>query len=264
VLTISEVAAFAGLTVRAVRHYHQRGLLPEPPRDGSGYRRYDADALIALIRIRTLAEAGVPLARVAELLEADEAAFAVAVAELDVELRARQREIAQHRDRVRRLAGGDSLALPQVAVDYLEQLRATGVSEGSVKIERDSWVLINARYPEKVPEWMAGKSAQLARPAFADMYLTLDKARELDADDPQLEEVADRIVAVFRQLTDELAEEQAAGPVATAPEEADLEQPVVELLDTIFVEASPAWRRLVELVEQRGWVGWSDIREADE
>ena len=40
--------------------YHAKGLLPEPERDCSGYRRYDAGAVVELIRIRTLAEAGVP------------------------------------------------------------------------------------------------------------------------------------------------------------------------------------------------------------
>ena len=41
-LTIGQLATYAGVTVRAVRHYHAKGLLPEPARDGSGYRRYDA------------------------------------------------------------------------------------------------------------------------------------------------------------------------------------------------------------------------------
>ena len=52
------------MTVRAVRHYHQIGLLPEPERTYAGYRIYDAAAVVRLIEIRTLAEAGVPLARV--------------------------------------------------------------------------------------------------------------------------------------------------------------------------------------------------------
>ena len=63
-LTISQLAAYAGVTVRAVRHYHHIGLLPEPERDHSGYRRYDAAAVVDLIRIRTLAEAGVPLSQI--------------------------------------------------------------------------------------------------------------------------------------------------------------------------------------------------------
>jgi hypothetical protein len=46
-LTIGQLAAYAGVTVRAVRHYHQIGLLPEPERDASGYRRYGATASCA-------------------------------------------------------------------------------------------------------------------------------------------------------------------------------------------------------------------------
>ena len=52
---ISQLAAYAGVTVRAVRHYHQIGLLPEPERDASGYRRYGASAVVTLIKIRALA-----------------------------------------------------------------------------------------------------------------------------------------------------------------------------------------------------------------
>ena len=74
-LTIGQLASYAGVTIRAVRHYHQVGLMPEPERDVSGYRTYDAEAVVRLIRIRTLAEAGVPLARVQELLDADMETF---------------------------------------------------------------------------------------------------------------------------------------------------------------------------------------------
>ena len=57
-----KLARYVGVSVSTVRHYHQLGLLPEPERDGSGYRRYGADDVIALKRICTLARAGVPLA----------------------------------------------------------------------------------------------------------------------------------------------------------------------------------------------------------
>ena len=49
-LTISQLASYAGVTVRAVRHYHAKGLLPEPVRDHSGYRRYDAAAVVESIQ----------------------------------------------------------------------------------------------------------------------------------------------------------------------------------------------------------------------
>ena len=82
-ITIGQLASYAGVTVKAVRVYHARGLLPEPPRDASGYRRYTAQDAISLVKIRTLAEAGVPLARIRDLLAADPGAFAAAIAEID-------------------------------------------------------------------------------------------------------------------------------------------------------------------------------------
>lgn len=42
VLTISQLASHVGVTVRAIRYYHKVGLLTEPGRDTSGYRRYGA------------------------------------------------------------------------------------------------------------------------------------------------------------------------------------------------------------------------------
>jgi DNA-binding transcriptional MerR regulator len=54
-ITIGQLAGYAGVTIKAVRHYHQRGLLAEPPRDSSGYRRYTAAHAIQLLKIKTLA-----------------------------------------------------------------------------------------------------------------------------------------------------------------------------------------------------------------
>src|SRR5436190_1754274 len=80
-ITIGQLANHAGVTIKAVRHYHQRGLLDEPPRDASGYRRYSAQHAIDLIKIKTLAEAGVPLARIKALFAAERDEFAAAIAE---------------------------------------------------------------------------------------------------------------------------------------------------------------------------------------
>jgi DNA-binding transcriptional MerR regulator len=96
-LTISQLAAHVGVTVRSVRHYHQIGLLPEPERDRSGYRSYDAAAVVRLIKIRTLAEAGVPLAHVQTLLGASPEEFAREVEAIDRELRAEIRRLQGNR-----------------------------------------------------------------------------------------------------------------------------------------------------------------------
>src|SRR4030095_11896003 len=108
-ITIGQLAAYAGVTVKAIRHYHQRGLLAEPPRDSSGYRRYSAEHANELVKIKTLAEAGVPLARIKELLAADPDRFATAIAEIDRTLQQRADQLQRTRERIRRLRGGAPL-----------------------------------------------------------------------------------------------------------------------------------------------------------
>jgi DNA-binding transcriptional MerR regulator len=58
---IGDAAAFAGTTPRAIRHYHQIGLLPEPERGADGRRRYGYDDMIRLLWVRKMAEAGIRL-----------------------------------------------------------------------------------------------------------------------------------------------------------------------------------------------------------
>lgn len=183
-LTISQLAAYAGVTVRAVRHYHARGLLPEPERDQSGYRRYDAAAVVELIKIRTLAEAGVPLGRVRELLAADDAEFAAAVEQIDLRLRAEIRDRQRHRQRIAQLAAGDSLVLPAPVVDYLDQLRARGAPEEMMGPERDAWILMAARWPDRIPAMMAEKVAQLQDPRMGRLYDLLGLLDEQQPSDP--------------------------------------------------------------------------------
>src|ERR1700760_2090708 len=163
-LTISQLAAYAGVTVRAVRHYHQIGLLPEPERDASGYRRYDASAVVTLIKIRALAGAGVPLSEIGPMLHADAAAFDEAVQRIDNHLREEIERLEISRKQVAQLAAGDSLALPPEVTYYLDRLRQIGVSERMMDGERDGWILIAARWPDRIREWMPGKLAELENP----------------------------------------------------------------------------------------------------
>ncbi|WP_405639080.1 MerR family transcriptional regulator [Streptomyces sp. NBC_00019] len=254
-LTIGELASYAGVTVRAVRHYHAKGLLPEPERDHSGYRRYGAGAVVELVKIRTLAEAGVPLARVRELLQADAEEFAAAVADIDKRLRAEIRERQRHRERIARLAAGDSLALPQEVVEYLDRLRALGVDERIVQVERDGWIPLAARSPERVPEWMARKREQITDPQITDFYLTLSKALDRTDDDPRLEELADKLATYITQMADDQGEFYV--------DDTGIESPFAELLDTHVFDTLPPARRLIELLTKRGWTGWTKLKRVN-
>src|ERR1700738_1778104 len=122
-ITIGQVAAHAGGTIKAFRHYHKRGLLEEPQRDSSGYRRYTAQHAIELVKIKTLAEAGVPLARVKELLAASPDRFAAGITEVDRSLQKRAKEIRRTRERIARLSAGDGLFVSADVADYLDRLR---------------------------------------------------------------------------------------------------------------------------------------------
>lgn len=249
-LTISQLASYAGVTVRAVRHYHAKGLLPEPKRDHSGYRRYDAQAVVELIRIRTLAEAGVPLSRVDDLLAADDEEFAAAVHNIDRRLRSEIRELQQHRRRIAQLAAGDSLALPSEAVEYLDRLRELGLPEQLVELERDAWILVAAQLPEQMPTLMKLKGQQLNDPAVIALYHDLVEALDWPPIDPRLEALADQLVTLFEQ-GEEHWEEHA--------QDFALSDELVELLDSVFLANAPFAPRLLALLEQRGWKGWTRL-----
>jgi DNA-binding transcriptional MerR regulator len=248
-LTIGQLASYAGVTVRAVRHYHAKGLLPEPERDHSGYRRYDAHAVVELIKIRTLADAGVPLARVRELLGASEEDFKAAVADIDRRLRSEIRELQRHRERIAQLAAGDSLALPPEAVAYLDRLRALGLPELLVEGERDSWILVAAQLPEQMAFYMAMKQQQLDDPATVELYRDIADAITWQADDPRLDALRDRLV----NLLDAADEE---GMVA---DDEQMTDELAELLDSVFLDSVPVAPRLLQLLEERGWRGWTKL-----
>jgi DNA-binding transcriptional MerR regulator len=250
-LTIGQLAAYAGVTVRAVRHYHQVGLLPEPERDASGYRTYGALAVVRLTKIRTLADAGVPLAKVGELLEADAETFAGAVQGIDKRLRGEIKRLQTNRKQIAQLAAGDSLVLPPEVVAYLDRLRELGVSDRMVEAERDGWILIAGRWPDRIPEWMPDKFAQLEDPRMVRLYRILGDSFEPEADDSHLEEVADILVEMAEQ-----ADER--GQLAT-DDEAFEDLPFVELLDALVVETDPRGERLLELMRERGWTGWTKL-----
>jgi len=255
VLTIGQLASYAGVTIRTVRHYHQVGLLPEPERDRSGYRTYDADAVVTLIRIRTLAEAGVPLARVQELLDADADTFAHATLDIDRALRAQIRELQEHRHRIAQLASGDSLAVPDEVADYLAMVRALGVPETLIEAERDAWILIAARYPERIAAFMADKVQQLQDPRTVRFYRLVGRvASNPDAEDEQLAvEMADLLTEMF---------EEAAASGQLEQDALDMDDSgLVQLLDSM-ASGHRQIARVRELLEERGWTGWTKVERA--
>jgi DNA-binding transcriptional MerR regulator len=238
-LTIGQLADYVGVTARAIRHYHAQGLLAEPARDASGYRRYDAKAVVDLVRVKTLADSGVPLARIAELLEATHDEFVSAVGSIDRTLEHRIRDLEENRGRLAQLAHGERLFLPGDIVDILDQMRSVGVSERTVQVERDAWILASALSPEIIDEWVEQKRKALEDPDFRSLYLACDEAFDWDPDDPRLPELAAR-----------MADWSAKNPHSGDRKEHDHESVavVVQLMNADIEAESPAWERLGSMV----------------
>ena len=71
-MRVTQISDLAGTTPRAVRHYHRLGLLSVPPTVRGG-REYGVEHLARLLRIRWLADGGLSLRQVAEILASDPA-----------------------------------------------------------------------------------------------------------------------------------------------------------------------------------------------
>jgi DNA-binding transcriptional MerR regulator len=228
-ITIGQLADYAGVTVRAVRHYHKRGLLDEPERDASGYRRYTAHHAIELIKIKTLAEAGVPLARVKELRDAEPAEFARAIKEIDRDLEERIADLTRARHRIRDLSGGDRLFIPEEIADYLDRLHAIGLSSRYIQIERDLWILLWAVRPKESAEQVADRLDALTDPEVQRLFLDFDRAFTTDPADPSLAELATRLLDVTfrRQGRDDTVWNRGTG--------------VRGLIQGALIGLSPAW-----------------------
>ena len=82
-----QLAELAGTTAKAVRHYHEIGLLDEPERASNGYKRYGVSHLVRLLRIRRLTDLGVALADVPSVESGDDKARQI-LQNLDAELAA--------------------------------------------------------------------------------------------------------------------------------------------------------------------------------
>lgn len=240
VITIGQLAGYVGVSVKTVRVYHDKGLLPEPERDASGYRRYGANDAIELIKIRTLAEAGVPLARIRDLRSAEDADFQRALGEIEDELTERIRGLRTTRDRLRRLATGRLAPLPAEVGAHLELLARWGFTPRWVDLQRDLWILTFATHPERAAALFRDQAEILADPALRQLFLSYDRVYDLPADDPRVDDLARRIVE---------ATHERYGP--DGPPELPASSGIPALVQGSVNASAPAWQRIDTLVRAR-------------
>ena len=72
-MQIGDLASRTGVTAKTVRYYESIGLMKEPERTSSGYRRYDNSAVERLRFIRDAQATGLSLSEIQSVLELKDA-----------------------------------------------------------------------------------------------------------------------------------------------------------------------------------------------
>lgn len=222
-MRIGEFANLAGISTRAVRHYHHIGLLPEPVRRSNGYRVYELRDAVRLVRVRRLTELGLSLEEVADVLS-DDAGKELhdVLAELDADLARQQEQIRQRRVRLGELLSrseeGPPLEGPvtnELAAFLREMNRTAAQWEGpepetAVK-DRELLALLDGAGESDPGRWLS----MLVKSVSADptglrrayeLYARLDELVEASPQDRRVAEVARAIVDFLPQeVTDAIS-----------------------------------------------------------
>jgi DNA-binding transcriptional MerR regulator len=148
-LLIGDVARLCGVSTRAVRHYHSMGLLPEPHRDSSGYRRYATADVIALVRVARLRALGMPVPQIADRVREGSYGFgADELRRLADELGEEIARLTDLRERIVAAIGSGVLADP--AMQLAKTLRDRGRLAAQAELapgEAEAAQLLDALHP---------------------------------------------------------------------------------------------------------------------
>ncbi|GCE77751.1 MerR family transcriptional regulator [Cellulomonas biazotea] len=278
---IGAAAAFVGTTPRAIRHYHQIGLLPEPGRGADGRRRYGYDDMIRLLWVRRMADAGIALDDIRQACAGTPSAgadgdhdVAGILERLEGTLVAQEAELRRQRAAVRRMRtrGSRTGLLSDVVAGRLEHL-----PEGALRQADLDALLVTERIlgPLGAAVQATRFVALATHPALREESDRVDAAEEaLDdtvaVDDPRVAQVAAERHAFERaleavieesglaQADDALVDAWEASHPATAHGGEDgagrgTEHGSMSALDAIGLmpyDLSPARLRCLELAEE--------------
>lgn len=199
---IGDAAAFAGTTPRAIRHYHELGLLPEPERGGDDRRRYGYEDMIRLLWIRKMADAGIALDDIRDALTTgtnsagagSEDVIAGTLERLEETLAEQEAELRRQRTAVQRMrTEGSRMGLLS---DFVTD-RLKGLPEGSLRqADLDTLLVTERIFGPLGAAVQAGRFIALAtHPALREESDRIDEAEEaLDdsvaVDDPRVARAA--------------------------------------------------------------------------
>ncbi|MEV5651767.1 MerR family transcriptional regulator [Nocardia sp. NPDC052254] len=193
-----QLAELAGTTVRAVRHYHDIGLLDEPERGSNGYKHYGVSHLLRVLRVKRLAALGIPLSQIATMGDEDQYPRE-ALQTLDAEL-------ASTIDRLQRIRVELALIMKNdVHTDLPPELG--GAVAGLSEADRSYTMILNSVLG---PAGLDALRQTLNAPPDSAEFDSLPE----DADERTRAELAERMTPIVREL---YAEHPALGKVDDSP-----------------------------------------------
>jgi DNA-binding transcriptional MerR regulator len=252
-MRIGELAALLRVSTRTVRHYHHRGVLPEPSRRANGYREYGIRDAIVLARVRRLVELGLSLDEARDLVADDRAKeLPEILAGIDADLARQEREIRARRSRLAVLLrqaetgalGPDDTASPEL-VAFLRKVDVP--SSKAAAWDRDMLVLLDSMAPAPDRERSSARFATLAAdPATTalghDFYRRLDELAGAAPDDARIGPLASALAAY---TTEHLLTDPAPGTPDWSAES------VEPFLDELSPAQAEVIRRVVRLIADR-------------
>ncbi|KAF4409025.1 MerR family transcriptional regulator [Streptomyces lycii] len=252
---IGDAAALVGTTPRAIRHYHQTGLLSEPRRGADDRRRYGYEDIVRLLWIRRLREAGLGLDDIPKVLTpGDHRTRRTVLEDLDRGLAEKEAAVRDQREVLRRLLRADSDAglLSPAVGDVLDRLGA-----GPLRPDELDALLVTERV-------LGSAQAALQAAGFGILSTDgtlraeqdrLDRAAAAltDPDDPEVVELAAQYLAHHQAMEEA---ERAAGidhdryapPVAVDRETGRARWPGIEEAARLPSDLTPVQLRIAELV----------------
>ena len=181
-----ELAELAGTSLRAVRHYHEVGLLAEPERRANGYKQYGVAHLVRLLRIKRLVDLGFSLSQIAAMGDTDEHpedALRTLDAELAATIERLQRARVELGVILRRSAPAD---LPP------EFAPATGLSDADRGFVTVMTRVLGAGYLQTYADMLQDLPGDPTDAEFNEL--------PADADEPSRIDLAERLVPYFREV----------------------------------------------------------------
>ncbi len=250
-MRIGELAALVGVSTRTVRHYHHLGLLPEPERLANGYREYRLRDAVALARVRRLAELGMSLDEIRDVL-ADERSQELreVLLELDADLARQQEAIGARRDRLAALLAEEDLHPDStVSPDMAAVLRdlPTGGS-AFAELDRELLVLFDSTAGPADRSEFVDLFRPLTEPeAFARghaLYTRLDELADADPGDPRIAELAGDLA---RHIPEEMA-----SVIVTSLDDAETGRWLGDLSQELPTAQAQTFSLLVAMLKERG------------